>query len=88
MPAVSRFFGIVIFMNYNDHAPPHFHARYSGQQVLVEIETASVLAGSMRPRVLGRVLKWAALRRSELLVDWERARMGHSLLPISPLESR
>lgn len=28
MPSVSRFYGILIFMNYNDHQPPHFHARY------------------------------------------------------------
>ncbi len=30
MPTLSRFYGIVIFMNYNDHPPPHFHARYQG----------------------------------------------------------
>ena len=39
MPTISRFFGIVIFMNYNDHLPPHFHARYQDQEVTVEIET-------------------------------------------------
>ena len=38
MPTISRFFGIVIFMNYNDHLPPHFHARYQDQEVTVEIE--------------------------------------------------
>jgi len=27
MPEISRFFGIIITMNYNDHSPPHFHAR-------------------------------------------------------------
>ena len=26
MPEISRFFGIVIAMFYNDHDPPHFHA--------------------------------------------------------------
>ena len=39
MPTLSRFYGIVIFINYNDHQPPHFHARYQDQEVLVEIET-------------------------------------------------
>lgn len=27
MPEISRFFGTIITMNYNDHAPPHFHVR-------------------------------------------------------------
>lgn len=26
MPVISRFFGIVIFMFWREHAPPHFHA--------------------------------------------------------------
>ena len=28
MPEISRFFGIVIFMNYNDHEPPHFKPKF------------------------------------------------------------
>jgi|GEM_PF-2334583 len=28
MPEISRFFGIVIRMYFNDHLPPHFHADY------------------------------------------------------------
>lgn len=42
MPIISRFFGIVIFMNYNDHLPPHFHARYQDQEITVEIESGLV----------------------------------------------
>lgn len=41
MPEISRFYGIVIFMNYSDQEPAHFHARYQEQEVIVEIETAS-----------------------------------------------
>lgn len=32
MPEISRFYGIVIAMYYNDHDPPHFHARYGGEK--------------------------------------------------------
>jgi hypothetical protein len=39
MPEISRFFGIVIRMFYNDHAPPHFHATYGDREALIEIET-------------------------------------------------
>ena len=28
MPIISQFYGIIIKMFYNDHAPPHFHAIY------------------------------------------------------------
>ena len=37
MPVISRFYGIVVFMNYNDHDPAHIHARCQGDEVLVEI---------------------------------------------------
>jgi hypothetical protein len=43
MPEVSRFFGIVITMNYGDHAPPHFHVRYAEQRALIAIETLGLL---------------------------------------------
>jgi hypothetical protein len=42
MPVVSRFYGIVVFLNYNDHNPPHFHARYQDQEVIVELQTGLV----------------------------------------------
>jgi hypothetical protein len=32
MPEISRFFGIVVVMYYRDHAPPHFHAAYGGNE--------------------------------------------------------
>lgn len=38
MPEISRFLGIVITMYYNDHAPPHFHAKYSGYDVKIRID--------------------------------------------------
>ena len=36
MPELSRFFGLVIFMFYNDHPPPHFHVRYGGQRAIID----------------------------------------------------
>jgi len=58
MPTLSRFYGIVIFMNYNDHQPPHFHARYQDQEVLVEIDTG-VVQGKMARRALQMIFEWA-----------------------------
>lgn len=86
MPEISRFYGITIQMYYNDHDPPHFHVRYSGQRALVAIETLEVLAGSLSPRVLSLVREWAGLHRSELEEDWRLARIEAELRPIEPLE--
>lgn len=86
MPEISRFFGIVIAMFYNDHPPPHFHVRYGAQRALLAIDTLSVLEGSLSPRVLGLVVEWAALHRAELERNWERARRHERLQIIPPLE--
>jgi hypothetical protein len=86
MPEISRFFGIVIQMFYDDHAPPHFHVRYAGQRALIGIETLAVLKGGLSPRTLGLVMEWAALHRDDLLEDWGLARVEAQLKPIAPLE--
>ncbi|MBI4875176.1 MAG: DUF4160 domain-containing protein [Acidobacteria bacterium] len=86
MPEVSRFFGILIAMFYNDHAPPHFHVRYGNQKALVGIDSIALLEGALSPRVLGLVVEWAALHKPELLANWERARRQEPLQPIDPLE--
>jgi hypothetical protein len=84
MPEVSRFFGIVIFMNYNDHLPPHFHARYQEQEVTIEIETGLV-TGKMSKRALRMVFEWMEGHQEELRANWERARTREALEPIAPL---
>ena len=86
MPEISRFFGIIITMNYNDHAPPHFHALYVGDQAIIEIQTLQVLGGSLGPRVMGLVVEWALQHRDELLADWRLARESAPLNRIAPLE--
>ena len=38
MPQISRFYGIIILMNYKDHLPPHFHAIYNEYEIIVNIQ--------------------------------------------------
>lgn len=85
MPEISRFFGIVIRMFYDEHAPPHFHAAYGAEEATVELQSLAVTAGRLPPRVLGLVVEWASAHRAELLEDWYRARRGEPLRPIDPL---
>ncbi|MBL8291386.1 MAG: DUF4160 domain-containing protein [Bryobacterales bacterium] len=86
MPEISRFFGIVIQMYFNDHNPPHFHVRYGSQRALVAIETFSVLEGWLSPRALSLVTEWASEHRAELKENWNLARAETPLRPIAPLE--
>lgn len=86
MPEISRFLGIVIAMDDNDHAPPHFHARYDSFEVRVEIATGRVLSGSFPPRALRLVLEWLGLHRGELMADWSLAEARKPLQKINPLE--
>jgi len=50
MPRLSQFYGIVIYMYYRDHAPPHFHAIYGEDEAAIEIATGTILAGSLPRR--------------------------------------
>ena len=85
MPEISRFFGIVIKMYWDDHNPPHFHAFYAGEQALVDINSLSLFAGGLSPRAFGLVMEWATLHQQELLADWHRAQDQGSLEKIEPL---
>ena len=51
VPRISEFYGIVIEMYFVDHPPPHFHARYSGDEALIVIASGEVFAGSLPGRV-------------------------------------
>jgi phosphatidylserine/phosphatidylglycerophosphate/cardiolipin synthase-like enzyme len=85
MPIISRFFGIVIFMFWREHKPPHFHAKYGDDEVIVEIKNGKV-SGTMSRRALELVQEWRKLHKEELMRDWELAEQKKALFPIKPLE--
>lgn len=86
MPEISRFFGITVYMFYDDLAPPHFHARYGDFEALVKISDLGILNGKLPTRALGLIVEWAALHQEELLENWNRAQSGEPIAKISPLE--
>jgi hypothetical protein len=85
MPEISRFFGIVIKMHFDDHHPPHFHAQYGEFEVEVAISGLEVLVGQVPARALGLTVEWAAEHRDELLEDWDLASNRQPLRKIEPL---
>ena len=84
MPEISRFYGLFIFMNYNDHNPPHFHAWYGEYKITVTIENG-IVEGKMPRRALNIVFDWMELHKDELMLNWENARTGKTLNKIDPL---
>ena len=48
MPVISEFFGIKIYMYWNDHFPEHFHAEYGEYKALVSISDAVVIKGALQ----------------------------------------
>jgi hypothetical protein len=85
MPEISRFLGIVISMYYTEHGWPHFHAVHGAYRISVEVQSGLV-RGTFPPTALRHVLEWAALHRTELLVNWDLARLKQPLNLIAPLE--
>lgn len=86
MPTISVFFGIIIRMYYDDHAPSHFHAYYGEYSAQISIESLDVIGGLLPKRVLALAVEWAIEHREELRADWLRAGEHQPLLSIDPLE--
>jgi hypothetical protein len=86
MPELCRFFGIIITMFYDDHAPPHFHVRYGEHKAIMAIDSLMLLEGHLPPRALGLVAEWGALHQDELRHDWTLAEQRAPLKKIKPLE--
>lgn len=85
MPEISRFYGIIIRMFWNDHPPAHFHAIYGSHEAIIEIETSEIIAGSLPLGADSLVKQWIELHRNELKEDWELARAKQPLRSIDPL---
>jgi len=85
MPTLSRFFGIIIRMNWNDHLPPHFHAEHGEYEAKYSLETLELLAGELKIRDERLVLAWAELHRAELIRAWNLVMSGQNPGGIDPL---
>ena len=85
MPTLAIFYGIAIQMFWFDHAPPHFHAEYAGDEAQFDIARLRRLRGSLPPRIEAMVLEWATLNQDALLAAWEECSNGRTPKRIRPL---
>ena len=85
MPVISRFLGIIIAMYWDDHFPPHFHAKYGEYEITVNIHNGTI-EGIFPKRALQHVLEWYELHKDELLKNWELCQKKEFPKQIEPLE--
>ncbi len=84
MPQLSAFYGIIIFLNFSDHLPPHFHAWYGEYKAIIGIEDG-IVKGEMPARALKLILEWRELHLDELMEAWKKAMNGEHPGKIQPL---
>jgi len=85
MPEISRFLGIVIYMYFNEHNPPHFHAEYNEYKASISIKTLGLMEGKLPPKVMSLVVEWAQEHQNELLQNWEEIKETGKYHKIQPL---
>lgn len=73
-------------MNWREHQPPHFHAKYGDNEVLVSIRDLEVIEGSIPSKQLKMLLGWAAFHQEELMENWQLAEGKQELFAIEPLK--
>lgn len=86
MPTISMFRGIKVFMNWNEHNPPHFHAKYGDSEVIVSIKDLEILSGKFPNKQEKMLLGWAAFHQEELMENWELAENDQEFFQIEPLK--
>lgn len=85
MPEIARFYGIIIYIFYDEHNPPHFHAEYAGNRTLITLKDG-IVTGQMPKRALKLIFEWMEIHAEELMEDWELSLKGEPLKKIKPLD--
>jgi len=85
VPTICVFYGILVKMYWDDHAPPHFHVEYAEYRAQYRIETLELMRGALPRRAHALVLEWATMHRTELMEDWTLCELKQHPKMILPL---
>jgi hypothetical protein len=77
MPLIYSTEGIKIYIYYNDHLPPYFHALYAEYEAMIAIETLEVIKGKMPKTQLKKVLAWAEANKELLMTAYKTFNPKH-----------
>jgi hypothetical protein len=68
--------GIRIEFYFDEHPPPHFHARYAEFIAQISLETLEIIKGSMPRPQMRMIQEWAAPRHAALRAAWDACSAG------------
>ena len=86
MLEISRFFGIIIRMIYDEHNPPHFHTEYQGHKAVFDLN-GNMIKGDLCSKTARKLVReWVDLHQEEIANDWELAMNDEKLKKIDPLD--
>ncbi len=88
MPAISMFYGIIVYMYFLDnkrHKVPPIHAKYQEHESVVSIPDGEILEGNLPIPKMKLLQAWIELHKDELSADWELAASGQHPFKIDPL---
>ncbi len=86
MPQICYFYGITIYIQFLDHNPPYIHAVYQSFKAQYSINEIELLRGKMPNKADQLIREWIKIRQVELMNDWDLAKEGKPVYPVSPLE--
>jgi len=88
MPAISMFYGIIVYLYYKDnkkHHLPHIHAEFAECEGIFIIETGEMIEGDLPSSKRLMVQAWIEIHKDELMADWKLAVQGEVPFKIDPL---
>ena len=88
MPAISMFYGLIIYLYYYDnkkHNVPHIHVEYQGKEAVISIENCEILSGKIHPKKMKLLAAWIEIHYDELMANWALAVKGEQVFKIEPL---
>lgn len=89
MPAISMFYGIIIYLYYYDnkqHKLPHIHVKYQSEEAIITIKEGTVLEGNLPNNKMKLVQAWIEIHKDELIANWELAERGEQVFKIDGLK--
>lgn len=85
MPEICRFYGIIIYLYWKDHNPPHVHFNYGNYECSISV-IDRVVDGQAPAKVIAKVNEWMDQNESAILALWEKAQRGEKIGRIEPLK--
>lgn len=89
MPAISMFYGLIIYLYFYDnkqHNLPHIHVEYQEEEAIINILDGALIEGKLPSNKMKLVQAWLEIHQEELLADWSLAVKGEQVFKIDPLK--